>query len=68
MPGLLDDRFREWEGGQEPVVGRPGHTALLAAFAERLAPEPDDTVLEHAERAVVEDDAIVLVVTSQYPP
>ena len=68
MPGLLDDRFREWEGGQESVVGCPGYTALLAAFAERLAPEPDDTVPEHAERAVVEDDAIVLVVTSQYPP
>ena len=43
MPGLMDDRFREWKGDQEPVVGCPGHTALLAAFAERLAPEPDDT-------------------------
>src|SRR5216683_4321904 len=32
----------QWEGGQESVVGCPGHTALLAAFAERLAPEPDD--------------------------
>ena len=53
MPGLLDDRLGEWEGGQEAVVGCPGHTALLAAFPERLAPEPDDTVLEHAERAVL---------------
>ena len=48
MPSLLDNRFREWEGGQESVVGCPGHTALLAAFAERLAPEPDDAVLERA--------------------
>jgi hypothetical protein len=59
VPGLLDNRCGEWEGSQEAVVGCPGHTALLAAFAERLAPEPDDTALEHAERAVVEDDAIV---------
>ena len=44
----LDNRFREWEGIQEAVVGCPGHTPLLAAFAERPAPEPDDIVLEHA--------------------
>ena len=68
MPGLLDNRFGEWEGSQEAFVGGPGHTALLAAFAERLAPEPDDTSLEYAERAVVEDDAIVLIVTPQYLP
>src|SRR5229473_7036143 len=48
VPSLVDNRFREWEGGQESVVGCPGHTALLAAFAENLAPEPDDTVLKHA--------------------
>ena len=48
VPSLVDNRFGEWEGGQESGVGRPGHTALLAAFAECLAPEPDDTVLEHA--------------------
>ena len=48
MPSLMDNRFRERKGGQEPAIGRPGRAALLAALAECLAPEPDDAVLERA--------------------
>src|SRR5271165_130427 len=47
QPCLVDRRFREGEGSQELAVGRPVHAALLAAFAERLAPVPDDAFLEH---------------------
>ena len=49
QPCLVDRRFREGEGSQELAVGRPVHAALLAAFAERLAPVPDDAFLEHAQ-------------------
>ena len=48
LPCLMDHRFREGKGGQQLAVGRPGHAAFLAAFAERFAPLPDDAVLEHA--------------------
>ena len=48
LPCLVDHRFREGEGSQQLAVSRPGHAALLAAFAERFAPLPDDAVLEHA--------------------
>ena len=49
QPCLVDRRFREGKGGQELAVGRPVHAALLAAFAERLAPVPGDAFLEHAQ-------------------
>src|SRR5260370_31460920 len=49
LPCLVDRRFREGEGSQQLAVGRPSHAALLAAFAERFAPLPDDAVLEHAQ-------------------
>src|SRR5271167_2118854 len=49
QPCLVDHRFREREGGQQLAVGRPGHAAFLAAFAERFAPPPDDAVLEHPQ-------------------
>ena len=48
-PCLMDRRSREGEGIQELAEGHPVHAALLAAFAERLAPLPDDAVLEHAQ-------------------
>ena len=48
LPCLVDHGFREGEGSQQLAVGRPVHAALLAAFAERFAPLPDDAVLEHA--------------------
>jgi len=49
QPCLVDRWLREGEGGQELAVGRPVHAALLTAFAERLAPVPDDAVLEHTQ-------------------
>jgi len=49
QPCLMDRRFREREGNQKRAVGRPVHAAFLAAFAERLAPVPDDAFLEHAQ-------------------
>ena len=48
-PCLMDRRSREGEGIQELAEGHPVHAALLAAFAEHLAPLPDDAVLEHAQ-------------------
>src|SRR5271157_5152507 len=45
LPCLVDHGFREGEGSQQLAVGRPVHAALLAAFAERFAPLPDDAVL-----------------------
>ena len=48
-PCLVDRRFWEGDGNQELAVGRPVHAAFLAAFAERLAPEPNDAFLEHAQ-------------------
>ena len=45
----MDRRFREGEGIQELAEGHPVHAALLAAFAERLAPVPDDAFLEHTQ-------------------
>ena len=41
--------FWEGEGNQELAVDNPVHAALLAAFAERLAPVPDNAFLEHAQ-------------------
>jgi hypothetical protein len=35
---MMDRRSREGEGIQELAEGHPVHAALLAAFAERLAP------------------------------
>src|SRR3954462_1854877 len=37
-----------------------------AKFAECLSPKPDDAVFEGAKRPVVEDDPVVLTVSSQY--
>src|SRR3954471_3511768 len=68
VPGLMDDRFGEWEGGQDLLERLPGHAALLASFAECLSPKPDDAVFESAKRPVVEDDPVVLTVSSQYLP
>src|SRR3954453_21825791 len=48
VPRLMEGRLRQWEGGQDRVVGRPAHAAFLASLAEHLPPEPDDAVLEHA--------------------
>ena len=59
----MDDRFGEWKGGQDLLERLPGHAALLASFAERLSPEPDDAVFEGAECPVVEDDPVVLTVS-----
>src|SRR5208337_1259552 len=49
LPCLVDHRFREGEGSQQLAVSRPGHAALLAAVAERLAPVPYDAFLEQAQ-------------------
>src|SRR3954470_5727541 len=62
----MDDRFGEWEGGQDLLERLPGHAALLASFAECLSPKPDDAVFESAKRPVVEDDPVVLTMSSQY--
>src|SRR3954452_18302058 len=66
VPGLMDDRFGEWEGGQDLLERLPGHAALLASFAECLSPKPDDAVFESAKCPVVEDDPVVLTMSSQY--
>src|SRR3954453_15804457 len=66
VPGLMDDRCGEWEGGQDLLERLPGHAALLASFAECLSPKPDDAVFESAKCPVVEDDPVVLTVSSQY--
>src|SRR3954471_14226084 len=66
VPGLMDDRFGEWKGGQDLLERLPGHATLLASFAERLSPEPDDAVFEGAQCPVVEDDPVVLTVSSQH--
>src|SRR3982751_6723744 len=63
VPRLTEDRLRQWEGGQDRLVGRPAHAAFLASLAEHLPPEPDDAVLEHAQGSIVEDYAVVPVVT-----
>src|SRR4051812_817697 len=54
------------KGGQDLLERLPGHATLLASFAERLSPKPDDAVFEGAECPVVEDDPVVLTVSSQY--
>jgi hypothetical protein len=66
VPSLMDNRFGEREGGQEPVVRRPGNVAFLASRAECLTPELDDAGLERAKSPRVEDDAIVPIVTTQH--
>src|SRR3954469_24385313 len=65
VPRLMESRLRQWEGGQDRLVGRPAHAAFLASLAEHLPPEPDDAVLEHAQGPIVEDHAVVPVVTPQ---
>src|SRR4051794_8863907 len=55
----MDDRFGEWKGGQDLLERLPGHATLLASFAERLSPKPDDAVFEGAECPVVEDGFFV---------
>src|SRR3954471_7777591 len=61
----MEGRLRQWEGGQDRLVGRPAHAAFLASLAEHLPPQPDDAVLEHAQGSIVEDHAVVPVVTPQ---
>src|SRR5688572_4666582 len=53
VPGLMDDRFGEWKGDQDLLERLRGHATLLASFAERLSPKPDDAVFEGAECPVV---------------
>src|SRR3954468_5960654 len=65
VPRLMEDRLRQWEGGQDRLVGRPAHAAFLASLAEHLPPQPDDAVLEHAQGSIVEDHAVVPVVSPQ---
>src|SRR3954468_23912358 len=65
VPRLMEDRLRQWEGGQDRLVGCPVHPAFLASLAEHLPPQPDDAVLEHAQGSIVEDHAVVPVVTPQ---
>src|SRR3954463_4128742 len=65
VPCLMEGRLRQWEGGQDRLVGRPAHAAFLASLAEHLPPQPDDAVLEHAQGSIVEDHAVVPVVTLQ---
>src|SRR3954471_16720651 len=38
VPRLMEDRLRQWEGGQDRLVGRPAHAAFLASLAEHLPP------------------------------
>jgi hypothetical protein len=66
VPRLVEDRFGEWEGIQDRLVGRPAHAAFLASLAEHLSPGPDDAALEHAKSTIVEDHAVVLKVAPQY--
>src|SRR3954463_3594002 len=52
VPRLMEGRLRQWEGGQDRLVGRPAHAAFLASLAEHLPPQPDDAVLEHAQGSI----------------
>src|SRR4051795_665845 len=38
VPRLMEGRLRQWEGGQDRLVGRPAHVAFLASLAEHLPP------------------------------
>ena len=66
MLGLVDHRFRQRKGDQEPAVVRPVHAAFLATFAEHLTPVLDDACLEHAQGSIIEDHSEVLIVTVQH--
>src|SRR3954466_6004789 len=63
VPRLTEGRLRQWEGGQDRLIGRPAHAAFLASLAKDLPPQPDDAVLEHAQGSIVEDHAVIPVVT-----
>src|SRR4051812_36868488 len=38
----MEGRLRQWEGGQDRLVGRPAHAPFLASLADHLPPQPDD--------------------------